>query len=237
MPSSVHLRMRPSWPSQTAGTRRGLCSDVGGPMGFVEPGAVIPFSKRAPLPLASCEGRPRASTGEKGGRDRIAVGTTAVKVRQRHRSPPGGGGQLTVEPAGNRPRLRKVRTPGTVGAGASPPGESPSDGAETTQPGGTGMALRRRFPRDMMKRPTPLEQALSDGRRRSPDRRGGRAVECCRNRMRLIPATWPHRRAIGGGFPAHRDSPETSLRHEIPPSARGGVHCWEGPPLAFSSAP
>jgi hypothetical protein len=125
----------------------------------------------------------------------------AVMRPQPCRRSPGGGGQLTVEEMGNHPRLRKVRTPGTVGAGASPPGESPSDGAETTQPGGTGKAPRRRFPREMVKRPTPLEQALSDGRRRSPDHRGGREVECCRNRMRLIPATWPHRRGIGGGFP------------------------------------
>jgi len=32
-----------------------------------------------------------------------------------------------------------------------------------------------------MKRPTPREQAPTDGMRRFPDRRGERAVECCLN--------------------------------------------------------
>jgi len=41
------------------------------------------------------------------------------------------------------------------------------------------MAKNRRFPSEMLKRPTPLEQALSDAMGRSPDRRGERAVECC----------------------------------------------------------
>ena len=34
----------------------------------------------------------------------------------------------------------------------------------------------------MVKRPTPLEQALMDGMKRFPDRRGERAVECCLKR-------------------------------------------------------
>jgi hypothetical protein len=64
--------------------------------------------------------------------------------------------------------LRKVPTPGATGAGRSPPGESPSNGAETTQPEGTVMAVRRRIPRDLVKRPTPREQALTDGMRKAP---------------------------------------------------------------------
>jgi hypothetical protein len=43
------------------------------------------------------------------------------------------------------------------------------------------MVSHRRFPRDLMKRPPPRKQALTDGMRRSPDRRGERAVECCLN--------------------------------------------------------
>ena len=61
-------------------------------------------------------------------------------------------------------------------------GESPSSGAETTQLGGTVMVSHRRFRRDMMKRPPPREQALTDGVKRFPDRRGERVVECCLKR-------------------------------------------------------
>ena len=93
--------------------------------------------------------------------------------------PPGGGGQLTVVRAGNGRPLRKVPAPGNAGSGGSPTGESPSSGAETTQPGGTGMTSRRRVHRDMVKRPTPREQALTDGMNGFRDRRGERAVECC----------------------------------------------------------
>ncbi len=64
--------------------------------------------------------------------------------------------------------LRKVPAPGATGAGGNPPGESPSNGAETTQPRGTVKASRRRIPEDMVKRPTPREQALSDGLRKAP---------------------------------------------------------------------
>jgi len=80
---------------------------------------------------------------------------------------------------GNGRPLRKVPAPGNTGSGGSPTGESPSSGAETTQPGGTVKALRRRVHRDMLKRPTPREQALTDGMNRFRDRRGERAVECC----------------------------------------------------------
>jgi hypothetical protein len=84
-----------------------------------------------------------------------------------------------VDRAGNGRPLRKVPTPGTAGSGGSPTGESPSSGAETTQPEGTVKVLDRRLLRDMVKRPTPREQALTGGMRRFPDRRGERAVECC----------------------------------------------------------
>ncbi len=77
--------------------------------------------------------------------------------------------------------LRKVPTPGATGAGGNPPGESPSNGAATTQSGGTVKAPRWRIPRDLVKRPSPREQALTDGMNRHRDRRGERAVECCLN--------------------------------------------------------
>jgi len=41
------------------------------------------------------------------------------------------------------------------------------------------MGSPRRIPREMVKRPTPRKQALNDGMRSFPDRRGERAVECC----------------------------------------------------------
>ena len=78
--------------------------------------------------------------------------------------------------------LRKVPSPGNTGTGGSPTGESPSSGAETTQPEGTVKVVHRRLPRDMVKRPSPREQALTDGMRSFPDRRGERAVECCLKR-------------------------------------------------------
>jgi len=81
--------------------------------------------------------------------------------------------------AGNGRPLRKVPTPGHTGSGGSPTGESLSSGAETTQSDGTVMAMRRRIHRNMVKRPTPREQALTDGMKRFRDRRGERAVECC----------------------------------------------------------
>jgi len=81
--------------------------------------------------------------------------------------------------AGNSRPLRKVPAPGNTGSGGSPTGESLSSGAETTQSGGTVKALRWRVHRDMVKRPTPREQALTDGMKRFRDRRGERAVECC----------------------------------------------------------
>ncbi len=37
----------------------------------------------------------------------------------------------------------------------------------------------RRLPTDMVKRPTPREQALVGGWKRFPDRREERGVECC----------------------------------------------------------
>lgn len=94
----------------------------------------------------------------------------------------GGGGQLTVVRAGNGRSLRKVPSPGIKGPDGSPAGESPSYGAETTQFDGTVKMSHRRFRRNMVKRPPPLEQALRDGMRRFPDRRGERAVECCHER-------------------------------------------------------
>jgi hypothetical protein len=94
---------------------------------------------------------------------------------------PGGRGQLTVDRAGDGRPLRKVPSPGNAGSGGSPTGESPSSGAETTQPGGTVKGPPWRLHREMMKRPTPREQALSDGMKSFPDRRGERAVECCLN--------------------------------------------------------
>jgi hypothetical protein len=81
--------------------------------------------------------------------------------------------------AGNGRPLRKVPAPGNTGSGGSPTGESLSSGAETTQLDGTVMTPRRRIHRDMVKRPTPREQALTDGMKRFRDRRGERAVECC----------------------------------------------------------
>jgi len=95
--------------------------------------------------------------------------------------PPGGGGQLTVVRVGNGALLRKVPTSGNTGSGGSPTGESPSSGAATTQSGGTVMVSHRRFRWDMVKRPTPRKQALTDGMTSSPDRRGERVVECCLN--------------------------------------------------------
>jgi len=86
-----------------------------------------------------------------------------------------------VDRVGNDRLLRKVPTSGNTGSGGNPTGESPSSGAATTQPGGTVMMPHRRFHRDMMKRPSPRKQALTGGMRRSPDRRGERAVECCLN--------------------------------------------------------
>jgi hypothetical protein len=84
--------------------------------------------------------------------------------------------------AGNGRPLRKVPSPGNTGSGGSPTGESLSSGAETTQPGGTMKATRRRIHRDMVKRPTPREQALTGGMNCFRDRRGERAVECCPKR-------------------------------------------------------
>ena len=81
--------------------------------------------------------------------------------------------------AGDGRLLRKVPSPGDTGSGGSPTGESPSSGAETTQPGGIVMRSPRKLHREMVKRPTPREQALSDGVRGLHDRRGERAVECC----------------------------------------------------------
>ena len=84
--------------------------------------------------------------------------------------------------AGNGRPLRKVPAPGNTGSGGNPTGESLSSGAETTQSGGTVKASRWRFHRNMVKRPTPREQALTDGMKRFRDRRGERAVECCLKR-------------------------------------------------------
>ena len=86
-----------------------------------------------------------------------------------------------MDRAGDGRPLRKVPTSGNTGSGGNPTGESPSSGAATTQSEGTVMVPHRRFPRDMVKRPPPRKQALSGGVRRSPDRRGERAVECCLN--------------------------------------------------------
>ena len=80
---------------------------------------------------------------------------------------------------GNGRPLRKVPSPEHTGSGGSPTGESPSHGAETTQPDGTVKGSPRRIRRELLKRPSPREQALIDGMRRGPDRRGERAVECC----------------------------------------------------------
>ncbi len=82
---------------------------------------------------------------------------------------------------GNGAPLRKVPTSGNTGSGGSPTGESPSSGAATTQSGGTVKVPHWRIRRDMVKRPTPRKQALTDGMRSSPNRRGERVVECCLN--------------------------------------------------------
>lgn len=86
-----------------------------------------------------------------------------------------------VRVGNNRP-LRKVPTPEAMGVGGNPPGESASHGAETTQSGGTLKAVRRRIPREMVKRPTPQEQALGDGRKTAsrPSRKA---------RSRMLPET------------------------------------------------
>ena len=86
-----------------------------------------------------------------------------------------------VRVGNNRP-LRKVPSPEAVGTGGNPSGESASHGAETTQSEGTVKALRRRIPRDMVKRPTPQEQALGDGRKKAsrPSRKA---------RSRMLPET------------------------------------------------
>lgn len=98
------------------------------------------------------------------------------------RHSPGGGGQLTVVRVGNNRPLRKVPSPEATGVGGNPPGESASHGAETTQSEGTVKALRRRLPRDMVKRPTPREQALGDGMKKAsrPSRKA---------RSRMLPET------------------------------------------------
>jgi hypothetical protein len=95
---------------------------------------------------------------------------------------PGGEGQLTVEGAHKATSLRKVPTPGVTGAGGNPPGESPSHGAETTQPDGTVKAQGRRIRPDLVKRPTSREQALSDGMTTTP-----RPLR--RARSRMLPRT------------------------------------------------
>lgn len=136
--------------------------------------------RRGP-PLESRPPRRSPPPKAKGGPTR-GPSTQGLKSRPPMPAALGGGGQLTVDRAGNGRTLRKVPSPGIKGPDGSPAGESPSHGAETTQPDGTVMVLHRRFRRDMMKRPPPLEQALSDGMRRFPDRRGERAVECCHER-------------------------------------------------------
>lgn len=127
--------------------------------------------------------------------------------------PPGGGGRPTVEMTGDRVPLRKVPTPEVTGAGLSPPGESPSSGAETTQPGGTRKASRRRIPLDMVKRPTSREQALRDGRSRPRDRRGERGVEC--------------RLKQNGAYYRHLARPSSDRRPAFssPPNARPRSPC------------
>ena len=84
-----------------------------------------------------------------------------------------------MDRTGNGRLLRKVPTSGTTGSGGSPTGESPSNGAETPQSGGTVKGPPWRLHRNLLKRPPPRKQALKDGRRRFPDRQGERAVECC----------------------------------------------------------
>ena len=118
----------------------------------------------------------------RGGLSCLAVATRGLFPRGAMLVPPGGRGQLTVVRVGNGRPLRKVPSPGNTGSGRSPTGESPSSGAETTQPDGTVKVVHRRFRRDMMKRPPPREQALTDGVRSFPDRRGERGVECCLKR-------------------------------------------------------
>ncbi len=87
-----------------------------------------------------------------------------------------------MDRAGNSRPLRKVPSPEAVGVGGNPPGESASNGAETTQPRGTMKALRWRIPREMVKRPTPQEQARGDGRKKAsrPSRKA---------RSRMLPET------------------------------------------------
>ncbi len=105
--------------------------------------------------------------------------------------------------AGDGASLRKVPTSGNTGSGGSPTGESPSSGAATTQSGGTVKVSHRRIRRDMVKRPSPRKQALTDGMRSSPDRRGERAVECCLNQngayYRALAAPARNRRGVSPG--------------------------------------
>ena len=69
----------------------------------------------------------------------------------------------------------------------------------------------------MVKRPTPLEQALVDGMKRFPDRRGERAVECCLKRkgayyhdLAGTSGNWraagPETAVSGPGTPARADT-------------------------------
>lgn len=69
----------------------------------------------------------------------------------------------------------------------------------------------------MVKRPTPREQALSDGMRSFPDRRGERAVECCLKRkgayyhhLAGTSGNWraagPRTQVFGPGIPYQLDS-------------------------------
>ncbi len=69
----------------------------------------------------------------------------------------------------------------------------------------------------MVKRPTPLEQALVDGMKRFPDRRGERAVECCLKRKGAYyhdlagpsgnwRAAGPETTVFGPGTPARADT-------------------------------
>jgi hypothetical protein len=127
----------------------------------------------------------------------------------------GGGGQPTAAMTGDSTPLRKVPAPRTTGADGSPPGESPSSGAETTQPAGARMASRRRTRRDMMKRPSPREQALSDGMRRSSVRRGERGVECC------LKQNGAYYRHLAGS-----SVKRGAVRPETPVSGRRTVSTW-----------
>ncbi len=86
-------------------------------------------------------------------------------------------------PAGNRPRV-------------SGDFERNGNGAETTQPAGQNDSLRMTLLQDLMKRPTPVEQAQAASCEPPAEEQVGCIVKCRQeadplNRRGLTPGTWP----------------------------------------------